>query len=144
MMKRLHGFRLGARRRSGSDIVSEMAEEPASLTLNFKRILRDPEAPPKPGQRFIWTRVGPDYQLDVGYFDLPELRAVVEEARSAPKKESTTPVAIHVTDRFNLTIANVVELAAVVEQMMMDVRQQMKAAGVSDLGASVAFKEEAK
>ena len=121
-----------------------MAEAPASLTLNFKRTLRDPEAPPKPAQRFFWTRVGPDFQLDVGYFDLPELRIAVEEARAAPNKESKTTVHFNVTDRFTLTLANVLELSRAAEGMMEDVRKTMKAAGVTDLGALATFKEEEK
>ena len=120
-----------------------MADERDNLTLNIKRILVEPGSPPKPAQRFFWTRVGPDFQLDVGYFDLPELRTAVEEARSAPDKESKTMVQFIVTDRFLLTLANVLELWRAAEGMMKDVRKTMEAAGVN-LSDLVTFKQEEK
>ena len=119
-----------------------MSDERDSLTLNFKRILLDPGIPPKPAQRFFWTRVGPDFQLEIGYFDLPELRTALEEARTAANKESKAVVHFNVTDRFMLTLANVIELSRAADGMMADVTKTMKAAGVTDLGALASFKME--
>lgn len=119
-----------------------MADEPQNLTLNFKRILQDPGKAPKPAQRIVWTRVGPDFQIDVGFFDLAELRLAVEDARSSPTHGSMMEVPFYVTDRFILTLGNVIELSKITEQMMSDVRRTMKEAGVEETHPLLKVKED--
>ena len=85
-------------------------EEKKQLRMNIRRTLIDPRQPPKPAHHFLWTRVGADITLDVGYFDLPEVRAVLERAKTVDNPD----LSLFVTDRFTLTaqgIANLIRAA---------------------------------
>jgi hypothetical protein len=76
-----------------------MANEEKKVRINIRRTLVDPKLPPKPAHHFLWTRVGADITLDVGHFDLPEVRAVMEKAKSVDNAD----LILFVTDRFTLT-----------------------------------------
>lgn len=73
--------------------------------LKLNRVLVDPQTPPKPVHRLMWTRVGDMVCLELGYMDLPELRGALQQAeQDAESGKRTNPVVnFHVTDRFTVT-----------------------------------------
>lgn len=70
------------------------------LELKVQRVLTDPAAPVKAAQNFQFTRVGEELQLDVGYFDMPNLKEIVDKAK---KGETVGELLFIVTDRFSLS-----------------------------------------
>jgi len=90
-------------------------------TIKLKRVLVNPQIPPKPAHKFLFTRVGVDLVLEVGYFDLPELREAVEAGKSKAENAEPDEVQLHITDRFVLSPQGVMDLAQVANQLQQDV-----------------------
>lgn len=79
-----------------------MADQGVSLRLN--RVLVDSTAPPKSMHRIMWTRVGDMIVLELGHFDLAELRQVINAHKELQKPdEKPADVNFFVTDRFFVT-----------------------------------------
>jgi hypothetical protein len=70
-----------------------MSSEKKKIPID--RVIHNPDQPPKPLHRVFWTRVGIDTMLDVGYFDLVDLRRVDQEGF-----DTSEPLPFHITDRF--------------------------------------------
>lgn len=90
------------------------------ITLQVRRSLVNPSAPPKALHQALFTRVGTDIALDLGHFDLPELREVIERAKAAGS--GPTELTLHVTDRFVLSPQNVQSLWRTMQQIVKDLR----------------------
>lgn len=91
------------------------------VTLKLRRNLLAPLSPPKPAQQFAWARVGPEIQLEVGHFDLPELRDAIKRAEESGAPAEAT---LNVTDRFVLSPQGVANLARIASEMMADMKKQ--------------------
>jgi hypothetical protein len=98
-----------------------MAEE---ASLRIKRVLTNPDVPPKTVNKFMWARVGTDVCLEAGFFDLFELREAVEAARTAGQSSEVT---LRVTDRFVLSPQAVADLIQVVREMETDAAANLPA-----------------
>jgi hypothetical protein len=103
-------------------------------TIRLKRVLADPSAPPKAAHKFMFTRVGVDIVLEVGYFDLPALREAVERGKEAPKDAEPEEVTLHITDRFVLSPQGVTDLAGVAKQLESDMSTYIRDVEVSAPG----------
>jgi hypothetical protein len=79
--------------------------------------------PPKIVHKFNWVRVGPDVMLEVGYFDLLDLRTAVEAGKSGDAEAAAT---LHVTDQFALSPQAVIDLIDVVGQLGKDIEAMKK------------------
>lgn len=102
------------------------------LNLTVNRILMSPDTPPKPGHKFLWTRVGTEVMLEVGHFDLVELKRAVDEATDSESKSSNSPVSLYITDRFFLNLANAVELSKAVNSMLKDLKTSVLGSGITE------------
>lgn len=101
-----------------------MANEGVDLKLN--RVLADPTSVPKSMHRIMWTRVGDMIVLEVGYFDLPDLRVAINQKKeeSAKPTESSTDVNFFVTDRFFVTPSVVKDICNDLDGLLKDLRKQ--------------------
>lgn len=81
-----------------------MADKPIELNIEGQKVLIDRSAPPKPLNRIMWTKIGADIQLDLGYFDLAEMNIAIEKA----KKDKTGNISsnLYITDRFVVSPSN--------------------------------------
>jgi hypothetical protein len=89
--------------------------------IKLRRHLVNPSVPPKPAHQFMWTRVGTDIVLEVGYFDLPELRTALQRAKDKGQPAETS---FYVTDRFTLTPTSVASLVQAGKDLARDMEQQ--------------------
>ena len=96
-----------------------------AVEVKIERVLVNPGDPPKPAHKFIWTRVGDDLMLDVGHFDLVELRGAIKEGGESGKEGTAK---FYVTDRFMLTPQVVLELREAMTKLMGDLEEKEKAA----------------
>jgi len=87
---------------------------PEEITMETRRILVDPGAPIKSAHNFGVARVGDNFQLDVGFFDLLNLKEAVDSARAGAE-----PAELHfiVTDRFALSRSSFEILARKVREI---------------------------
>lgn len=77
---------------------SEKPDDPAT-EIALKRVLLNPKAPPIVANHFLWTRVGQEYVVEVGYYDLFEVRSALKKAKTVQESEPPT-VDFFVTHRF--------------------------------------------
>jgi len=91
------------------------------VTLNVRRNLANPE-PPTALHQARYSRVGSDILLEVGYFDLPELRDAMERARNIESAGNSADVTLHVTHRFSMSPQGVRALAHTVQRMLQDLQ----------------------
>ena len=69
------------------------------VKVKTQRVLRDPFLAPETAGHFAFTRVGEDTQMDVGFFDLNDMKAALDSAREGG--EAATQ--FFVTHRFVLS-----------------------------------------
>ncbi len=92
-----------------------------TTTIKIRRVLVDSQAPPKAAHKFLFTRVGVDLVLEVGYYDFPELRDAIKASESEARSAEPPIVTVNVTDRFVLSPQGVMDLAQVAEELKKDV-----------------------
>ena len=85
-----------------------MKNVPINLRMNLTRIIVNPNAAPKALHQIMWTRVGHELEIAAGFFDLNELRNVIEEGKrkqsgSNEGLELAVDVKIFITDRFTVS-----------------------------------------
>ena len=76
-----------------------MADE--ELALKFRRVVVNPADGPRAVQKFIWTRVGNEILVDVGYFDLVDLNAAIKRKKGDPGDD--VELNFFITSRFSIT-----------------------------------------
>ncbi len=101
---------------------------PTSATIKVRRELVEPQTPPKAAHKFLFTRVGVDIVLEVGFFDLLQLREAVEARNSQAEPPE---VILHVTDRFTLSPQGLQDLSAIVKQLVEDMPNYVQEPAVS-------------
>jgi len=82
--------------------------EKAAVPYAAVRMVVDPARPPRQVHRFLYTRVGAEMVLDVGYHDMAELKEFVDKVRAKTAEtptESAGELPLYVTDRFVLPIS---------------------------------------
>lgn len=95
-----------------------MPDEP-EVQLQLKRTLVDGASTPcKVVHKFYWTRVGSDISLDIGYFDLAELRAAINRAHEKPEEPQS--LNLYVTDRLVLSASGAQSFIESAEQLKED------------------------
>ena len=95
--------------------------------LRLRRSLVDPRLAPKPAHHFVWTRVVSDVALEVGHFDLPEVRAALERSRTAAAATGSDPGAeltMFVTDRFVMTTQGISSFLNAADELKRDLEKQ--------------------
>lgn len=97
-----------------------MAEQPKEVQLKVNRVLQNSNLPPKQLNKVFWTRVGSDIQLDLGHFDLPNLREAINA--SADSKE-VQPVNLMVTDRFIVSPSSAMDIYNTFSEIIEDLRK---------------------
>lgn len=90
-------------------------EELAAISLN--RILVDPTAPATVAHAFIWTRVGHEYVLDVGHYDMVAMREAVNKAK---EKKTEEAVDFFVTHRFSLGLDTIKRVTTSMKELRED------------------------
>lgn len=88
-----------AKRVNGVGVSEEETKVETALELALKRVLVDRTASPRAAHHLRWTRVGLEYVLEVGHYDLVALREAMNKAKEG---ESPVSVDFYVTDRFTL------------------------------------------
>lgn len=96
-----------------------MSEQPVELRL--ERIKLREDAPPYPAHKFFYTRVGPDILLEIGHFDLVELRSALEESRESGERSD---VKIFISDSFSLSPQAAFELMQMAQRLVDDLKSQ--------------------
>ena len=96
-----------------------------AVEVKVERVLVNPDDPPKPAHKFVWTRVGSDLMLDVGHFDLVELRNAITEGGKGGKEGTAK---FYVTDRFILTPPVVNELIEAMTKLKDDLEEKQEKA----------------
>jgi hypothetical protein len=92
---------------------------PKTIKAKLNRVLVSSE-PIQAAHRFLYTRVGAEIVLDVGYFDLPDLKEKVDAAKGVPGAvvEST----FFVTHRFSLSPEAAAQLAETVNMLVKNLK----------------------
>ncbi len=117
--------------------------ETGKVAFSIQRTLRDPHAPPVAAHKFMWTRVGTEIVLEVGFFDLVNVREAVERHHPAAARglvaggmqmegEPATEekaVQLVVTHRFVISAMGVEDLASQVIALRDDVRAHLTPKG---------------
>lgn len=85
--------------------------------IALKRIVVDPAQPPEAAHAFVWARVGGQFLLEVGFFDMLEIHGAVTAARDEAKEEKESPSLI-ITRRYVLSPEAVSQLSETVDAMM--------------------------
>jgi len=89
--------------------------------IALKRILVDPSAPPTAAHLITWTRVGHEYLLDVGHYDLVAAREAI--SKEATTVEEATMVDLYVTHRFALSQETVERLILSLDELKADMER---------------------
>lgn len=100
-----------------------MADKPLELKMN--RVLVDSATPPKPINKIQWTRVSDSIVMEVGYFDLPELRHASNAAKEAAAEGQEPPATVNlfITDRFTVTPSAAIQLKEDLDGLVADLRK---------------------
>jgi hypothetical protein len=87
---------------------------PENVAIKGLRRVVDVGVPPKQAHKFLFTRVGNEFVVEVGFFDFPALRDAIETAKSGMAPEQ---VPLHVSDRFVLSIQAARDLVDFAEEV---------------------------
>lgn len=91
------------------------------MAIRLNRVLvQGALTPYKVVQRFVWTRVGPDVTLDIGYFDMVELHQASEGVAASAEKDQA--VNFYVTDRLVLSGTGIQSFIESAEQLKAHLR----------------------
>jgi hypothetical protein len=91
-------------------VTKDLPNEPQLINVNIARVLLDPIGVPKATQKVFWTRVGPDVVVEMACFDMLQLLAAIEHAKSG-SKEPPPEVRVFITDRFLMSVPAFLEFA---------------------------------
>lgn len=103
-----------------------------TVRLKIQRSFLPSARPPKPAHRFLFSRVGDQVSLDVGYLDSSEMFELMHRLDSAEKGKKASPagkktpervVNLYVTDTFLLSPQAALELLAISQQIVEDLRR---------------------
>lgn len=89
--------------------------EKKTVKIKARRAVLHPEKPPRIFNKLLWTRVGPEAVLDIGYYDLAEMRDALDKAKASPSTE--TEVTVYVTERLTITPISILDLLRVSSQL---------------------------
>lgn len=88
------------------------------------RVVMDPARAPRQVHRFLYTRVGAEILLEVGYHDVAELKVFVDKVKENPDNvEAAGELPLYVTDRFVLSKAAAEDFIKTAEFMREDLEQ---------------------
>ena len=97
-----------------------MPDEP-EVQIQIRRMLvAGASTPSKVVHKFYWTRVGTDISVDIGYYDLVELRDAIGALREDPAGGQV--VNLYVTDRLLLSPSGAQSFIESAEQLKNDLR----------------------
>lgn len=87
---------------------------PKIVKFKINRQVVDVGSPPKQAHKFLFTRIGREFVLEVGFFDFTALRAAIE---AGSKAVTPRPVSLHISDRFVLSFEAARELVELGKQV---------------------------
>lgn len=97
-----------------------------------------PLAPPTAAHKFLFTRVGAEIVLEVGFFQMAELREAVETSRAttaalypgAPGGPQPPTVKLYISHQFSLSPQGVMDLISIARELEKDLPNFV--AGIQD------------
>ena len=93
-------------------------EDAKPVAFPIRRILLD-MSPPKAAHSFVWVRVGDQFMLEVGYFDLKVWSEMINrsETDSGAESTQTANLDLFITDRFVMDIGSAGRLVDVMKSL---------------------------
>lgn len=103
-----------------------MADEsiPKRQGVELRRVLLDP-SPPRAAHAFGWSRVGEQFQIELGYLDLQVVGELLKNKKNEGEIAGTTDW--YITDRFILDTASVERLIEIVKLLSEEYERFKKA-----------------
>lgn len=100
------------------DIAAMPDEDAKPVAFPIRRILLD-MSPPKAAHSFVWVRVGDQFMLEVGYFDLKVWSEMINrsETDSGAESTQTANLDLFITDRFVMDIGSAGRLVDVMKSL---------------------------
>lgn len=92
------------------------------LAAKLRRVLTS-AAPIEAAHRFMWTRVGTEIELTVGYLDLAALKDVIDAAKLKATPDEVVEIPFYVTHRFSLSPDAAVHLAEVANEIVSNLKE---------------------
>lgn len=85
-----------------------MSDEAVKVSIRGIRHLLNPERSPSSFNKVLWTRIGSEAVIEIGFYDLPEMRDALQAAIDTPGK--IVDVTVNVTDRFSISPGNLLDI----------------------------------
>ena len=98
-----------------------MTDKPTPIAIDGERVLLDRSTNPKALHKILWTRVGSEVQLDLGYYDINEVNTAIEEGKKKQAERVSTN--LYITDRFVVSPTTVVQLSEDIEGLVKSLKE---------------------